>query len=65
MPASRKGGRRPGAGRKPKPPGERQRNAVVAKLTDDEFKQLRRVAGETGLGTYVRTLILRHLARKR
>ena len=52
-----------GAGRKPKPPGEKQDQVVVAKLTILERRMLERVAAGMPLGTYVRKLVLRHLAR--
>lgn len=61
---SKKGGRRKGAGRKPL--GElKQRNRVTVLLTDQELAELKRAAGEESHGTYVRRLLLRHLARRK
>ncbi len=60
-----RGGRRAGAGRKPKPKGEKQANAVASSFTDSEYAKLRDAAGEEPPGTYIRRLVLRHLARRR
>jgi hypothetical protein len=57
------GGARVGAGRKPKPPSEKQNQPVVAKFTIGERRTLERVAAGAPLGTYVRELVLSHLAR--
>ena len=54
-----------GAGRKPKPPGEKQDQPVMAKFTLAERHALEAAAAEVPLGTYVRNLVLRHLARRR
>lgn len=62
---SRKGGARPGAGRKPAPPESKQRHRVVVILTDGEYETLLDAADETPLGTYCRTVITRHLARRK
>ena len=62
---AKKGGPRIGAGRKPLPPEQKQRHRVVAMLTDAEFEALDAATGEQPLGTYVRRLILRHLARRK
>ena len=62
---SRKGGRRPGAGRKPLPPEIALRNRVVLKLTDGEHAQLVEAAGDEPLATYVRRVLVRHLARRK
>lgn len=63
--AKRRGGVRPGAGRKPKPVEQKQRNRVTLLLTDDELHELDAAAGTEPLGTYARLVILRHLARRR
>ena len=34
-------------------------------FTPGEMRKLRRVAGGTRIGTYIRELVLRHLARRR
>ena len=62
-----RGGARPGAGRKPKPTGEKQTHTVSVNLTPGEYGELAdlaRVAGDS-LGGYLRTLLLRHLRRGR
>jgi len=56
---------RPGAGRKPKPPSEKQRNRVVVMLTDAELRALEDAAEDGALGTYARRVLIRHLARRR
>jgi hypothetical protein len=61
----KKGGARLGAGRKPLPLDQKQRHRVVALLTDAELKALDDAAGDEALGTYVRSLVLRHLARRK
>jgi len=61
----RMGGARPGAGRKPKPPGEKQSEKVQAAFTPAELRKLREAAGEKPVGSYLRKLVLRHLARRR
>jgi hypothetical protein len=60
-----RGGPRVGSGRPKKVTGEKQRHAVSAKLTDAEHRKLSEAAGREPLGTYVRRLILRHLARRK
>ncbi len=64
MTASKKGGARPGAGRKPRVEGRVTRNAVTVRFTDDELRELKRIAGDTPASTYLRDLFLRHLARR-
>lgn len=54
-----------GAGRKPKPAGEKQRKAVTIYLTDAEHQDLEEVAGEESLAGFVRRVLLRSLARRR
>ena len=68
MPAKKKNGRggpRMGSGRPRKPATEKQRHSVAASLTDTEYRELGEAAGQEPLGTYLRRLILRHLARRR
>ena len=68
MPAKKqtgRGGARVGAGRKPKPAAEKQRNPVQVNFTDAEHRDLEEVAGTESLASYIRRLILRHLARRR
>ena len=60
----RHGGARPGAGRKPKPEGEKRSRVVSLNLTPAECQRLRHVAGQQSLSAYLRDLLLRHLARK-
>ena len=54
-----------GAGRKPKPASEKQSRLVMVSLTPDEHRGLREAASDEPIGTYVRRLIQRHLARRR
>ena len=61
----RRGGVRPGAGRKPKPAAEKQRRGVTASLTDAEYAELERVARGQPLGTVARVALLRFLAGRR
>jgi len=56
---------RRGVGRPPKPPGEKQDQAIMAKFTPSERAALEAAAGGEPLGTYLRRLVLRHLARRR
>lgn len=58
------GGRREGAGRKPKLAREKQRHSVTAKLTDAELAALEKAADGAPLGAYVRAILLRALARR-
>ena len=60
----RRGGARPGAGAKPKPLAELRRNRVVLHLTDAEHRELRRAAGRTQLGTFIREATFETLARR-
>ena len=62
---SGRGGMRQGAGRKPKPPGEQRRNRVMLSFKDDEWDALVRAAGFEPLGSWIRRLVLRSLARRR
>ena len=59
------GGVRPGAGRKPLPPAERQRNRVVVNLTDAEYDALAKAAGSASPSAFLRALLLRSLSRRR
>lgn len=60
---SPKGGRRKGAGRKPKPESERLGKSVTIRLSNEEARQLEELAGEEKLASYLRRLIGRHLRR--
>jgi hypothetical protein len=60
-----RGGARVGAGRKPKPAAEKQRNPVQVNFTDAEHRDLEEVAGTELLASYIRRLVLRHLARRK
>ena len=53
-----------GAGRKPKPLEVKQGHAVTANLTQAEHDELVRRAGGEPLASYLRRLVLRHLARR-
>lgn len=54
-----------GAGRKPKPPGEKQSEKVQAKFTPDEHAALTKAAEGEPLGSLLRRIALRFLARRR
>ena len=60
-----RGGRRQGAGRSPKAPGEKLANRVTVLLTNGELEALRATAGDRPLGTVARELVLRWVARAR
>jgi hypothetical protein len=60
-----RGGARPGSGRPPKPAAEKQRNAVMIRLTDAEREALEGAAGGEPLGVFLRRLVNRYLARRR
>jgi hypothetical protein len=51
-------------GRKPKPPGEKQDRKIMTTFTDAEYRALEQAAGEEPLGTWIRKLVLRALARR-
>jgi hypothetical protein len=59
------GGVRPGAGRKPKPKGEKQSRQVMLTFTEKEYDQLTWTAGDQPLATYLRNLVLLVLRRAR
>lgn len=60
-----RGGARPGSGRKPKPPHEKQRNRLIVLLTDDEMQEIKRVAGHEPLGSFARRALLRLVKRRK
>lgn len=55
------GGKRPGAGRKPKPPGTQRDQVFSIKLTADEKKLL----DETDARTWARDLVLKAAGKRR
>ena len=63
--AAKRGGRRAGGGRKPKPPGEKMKHRVGLAFTDAEFQELRAVTKGDPLATFIRKLVLRLLERRR
>ena len=60
-----RGGARVGAGRKPKPPGQKQDQAVTVKFTEGERAELEEAADREPLAGFIRRLVLRYLARRR
>jgi hypothetical protein len=54
------GGKRPGAGRKPKPPDERRSEVFAIKLTADE----KRLLDETGARDWARDVLLSTAKRR-
>lgn len=61
----KKGGYRPGSGRKPLPPEDRRSERVVVLLTPSELAKLEEAAGDEPTGTYAHRVIARHLARRK
>lgn len=61
----RVGGMRPGAGRKPKSPEEKQSRALMLHLTEAEYAALQEAAAEEPIATVARRLVLRALALKK
>ena len=59
------GGPRVGSGRKPKPQGEKQRNRIMASFTDAEYEAILDAAGDEPIGTIIRRIVLRYLARRK
>jgi hypothetical protein len=59
------GGVRPGAGRKPKALEEKQRNRAMVSLTDAEYAAILAAAGDEPIGSFIRRVVLRSLARRR
>ena len=60
-----RGGARMGSGPKPKPLAQRRRNRVVLNLTDQELRQLKAAVGSEQVGSFIRRIIFRYLARRR
>lgn len=59
------GGRRPGAGAKPKPPGEARHEGVFVRLTPAEREALEAAAEGSPLATWIREAALRAARRAR
>jgi hypothetical protein len=64
MKKRRRGGRRHGAGRPPKEARHKQSERVLVSLTPEEKSALEEAAGDEALGSYLRRLLIRHLARR-
>jgi hypothetical protein len=60
-----RGGRRPGAGAKPKPVDERRDKRVMLSLTAEEYARLRRFAGHQPVAVFARERLLATLNRPR
>jgi len=60
-----RGGARVGSGRKPKPPEAKQSHKIMATFTPAEHEALQRAAEGEPLGSVLRRLALRFLARRR
>jgi hypothetical protein len=58
-------GRGAKTGPKPKPKAQKQARRMMLYLTEAEHRELQRAAGNEPLATYVRRLLVRHLARRR
>ena len=60
-----RGGARPRSGPKPKPAREHRRNRMMLNFTDAEYRSLKDAAGGESLSDFARSIVLRHLARRR
>ena len=60
-----RGGARPGSGRKPLPIAKKRRKRLMINLTDAEYRDLVRAASDESPSSFVRTVLLRYLARRR
>ena len=60
-----RGGVRPGSGRKPLPPEEKQRNRIMLSLTDAEYHALLDAAEDEPPSAFARRVLARYLARRR
>jgi len=60
-----RGGARPGAGAKPKPPEERRRNRMVLHLTDEELDVVMKAARDRAVTTFAREVLLGALRKRR
>ena len=58
MAKTHRGGRRPGAGAKPKPATQRRTKRVMLSLTAREFARLQRAAGREPVAAYARRILL-------
>lgn len=63
MAMSPRGGRRKGAGRKPKPSSQRRGKSVTVALTEEQALRIQELAGDETASAYVHRLIERHLKR--
>jgi len=61
--ARKRGARRPGP--KKKAASEKQRQRIMLTLTDRERRELEQAAEGEALGTFVRRIVLRYLARRK
>jgi hypothetical protein len=52
-------------GRKPKRPSEKQSRRAMVTFTPGEWRGLKAAAGDEPVGTFIRRLVLRYLARLR
>ena len=52
-------------GRKPKRPSEKQSKRAMVTFTPGEWRDLKKAAGDDPLGTFMRRVVLRHLARRK
>jgi hypothetical protein len=60
-----RGGRRPGAGAKPKPAGDRRDKRVMLSLTAGEYARLRTAAGRQPVAAFARETLLATLKHSR
>ena len=62
---SKKGGARKGAGRKPGPPEARRSQSISVRFSVRELRHFEAAAGDVPVSTFLRTLALRFLARRK
>jgi hypothetical protein len=60
-----RGGPRAGSGRKPLPLAKKRKQRLMINLTDAEYRDLVRAAGDEPPSAFVRSVLLRYLARRR
>ena len=62
---SKKGGARKGAGRKPGPPEARRSQSISVRFSVRELRHLEAAAGDVPVSTFLRTLALRFMSRRK
>ena len=52
-------------GRKPKRAADKQSERAMVTFTPGEWRDLKKAAGDDPVGTFMRRIVLRHLARRK